>query len=330
MAEPGLSELITTTLRLRQKKIRDNVSNHNAILMKMDEQGSIVEESGGRTIIEEMSYAENGTFKRYAGGEVLNISSIPVATAAEFNWKQFAVAVVLNGLEKRQNSGPEGVIKLLGMRMDVAEATLKNNLNADMISDGTADSSKQIGGLKLLVAKAPTNTVGGIDRSTSAGAFYKNYKFDTTVDTPALGTVDASNVKAYYDYVLNNIQRDSDGPKIIFAGKTHFYSVQQACQAIQRITDPKLAKLGYRNIEFCEMPVVLGKSVTFGSETLMQDDLSWFLDTKHIKLRIHKDAYFEPLETVQSINQDAVVSLLVFMGNMTASMLKTSAVLFDT
>lgn len=331
VAEPGLSELITTTLRLRSKVLKDNISNHNALLFKMDEMGAIVEESGGRTIVEELEFQENGTFQRYSGAEILNISTNPVATAAEFEWKQFAASVVINGREKRQNSGPEGLIKLLGMRVDAAEKTLKNNLNADMFSDGTATSGKQIGGLKLLIAKTPTSgTVGGIDRSTSGGTFYRNYKFNTASDTPALGTVDASNVKAYFDTVLNNTQRNSDGPKVIISGITHFGAVQQACQAIQRITDPKMAKLGFRNIEFCELPVVLGKSINFGGETLIADDLSYFIDTEHVKLIVHKDAYFEPLSMVQSINQDAEVQIMVFMGNMTLSMAATNAVLYDS
>jgi hypothetical protein len=49
---------------------------------------------------------------------------------------------------------------------------MQNNLSADMYSDGTATSGKQIGGLQLLVADTPTTgTVGGINRApTPSGA----------------------------------------------------------------------------------------------------------------------------------------------------------------
>lgn len=328
MAEPGLTELITTTLRLRNKKLKDNVTNHNIAAVKMKEFGGLEEVPDGRTIVEEMLYAENGTFIRYYGGQALNIAVNAVATAAEFDWKQFACAVVINGREKRMNAGPEGLIKILGMRVDAAEKTLANNLNADMFSDGT--SSNQIGGLKLLIAKAPTSgTVGGIDRSGSAAAFYRNYKFDTANDWSG-GASSGANIKALFNRVLNNTQQNENGPKFIISGLTHFEYVQEACQAIQWQTDAKLAQLGFRNIEFCGLPVVLGKSINFGGQTLIADDLSYFVDPMGVKLKVHKDANMEPLPMVSSLNQDAEVQLIVWMGNMTLSIAKTSGVLFDT
>lgn len=62
MASPNLSELITTTLRHRSGELADNVSNGNALLMRLSEKGNIRPVSGGRTIVEELEYAENSTF----------------------------------------------------------------------------------------------------------------------------------------------------------------------------------------------------------------------------------------------------------------------------
>ena len=40
MASPNLSEIITTTLRNRSKTLADNVTNHNALLRRLRENGT--------------------------------------------------------------------------------------------------------------------------------------------------------------------------------------------------------------------------------------------------------------------------------------------------
>lgn len=61
MADPNLSEIVTTTLRNRSGKLADNVSKNNALLMRLRKRGKVKPVSGGRTIVQELEYAENGT-----------------------------------------------------------------------------------------------------------------------------------------------------------------------------------------------------------------------------------------------------------------------------
>ena len=93
-----MTEIVTTTLRNRTGKLEDNVTKNNALLARLRKKGKIRKVSGGRTIVQEMEYAENGTFKRYSGYEALNISPSDVFTAAEFNYAQAAVAISISGL----------------------------------------------------------------------------------------------------------------------------------------------------------------------------------------------------------------------------------------
>ena len=131
MASPNLSEIVTTTLRNRSGKLADNVTRNNALFNRLRERGKVKPFSGGRTIVQEISYAQNGTFKRYSGYEVLNISPSDVITAAEYPIRQAAVAVSISGLEMLQNSGKEAVIDLLESRIENAEQTFMNGLAAD-------------------------------------------------------------------------------------------------------------------------------------------------------------------------------------------------------
>lgn len=318
--EPGTAEIVTTTARLRQKELRDNVTNHNAALWSMDKNEGIVEESGGRTILEEMAFQENGTGMWYEGGQALSTAYNPTMTAAEFNWKQLAAGVVLTGLEKRQNSGEEGYIKLLDGRIKIAEDTLDNLLNAAIYSDGTGFGGLQLGGLKLLLSTTPsTGIVGGIDRSTSAGTFFRNYAYDA-VNTGGAAT-SVANIKTYYNTIFANTQQNNNKINLIIAGITHFLALQGAMQAIQRIIKDTsdLADVGFETLEYLGRPVVLGSSINFGGETLIPSTTSYLLNTKHLKMRVHKDCYMEPLPEVQSINQDAIIQFICFMGNATLS-----------
>lgn len=70
---PNLSEIVTTTLRNRSKKLADNITNNNAILRKLNARGNVATFSGGRTIVQELEYAENSTYTRYSGLTLLQV-----------------------------------------------------------------------------------------------------------------------------------------------------------------------------------------------------------------------------------------------------------------
>jgi hypothetical protein len=63
MASPNatFTELVSTTFRKHSKKIKDNLSNRNALLKYMMKRGNKRVEDGGLTIVEPLDYAANGT-----------------------------------------------------------------------------------------------------------------------------------------------------------------------------------------------------------------------------------------------------------------------------
>ena len=125
-ANANISDIVATTLSSRTRKIADNVTNNNALLMKMKKAGKIKTFSGGRNIIQELSFAENSNAGWYSGYDLLPVGVSDVISAAEFDIKQAAVPVIISGLEMLQNSGKERMIDLLESRMEVAEATMAN------------------------------------------------------------------------------------------------------------------------------------------------------------------------------------------------------------
>jgi hypothetical protein len=105
MASPGVSEVATMTLRNRTGALADSVTRNNALLTRLNGRGRIRKFiGGGRTILQEIAYQNNPTYKRYSGYELLNIAPAELFTSAEYPIRQAAVAVSISGLEMLQNS----------------------------------------------------------------------------------------------------------------------------------------------------------------------------------------------------------------------------------
>lgn len=308
----ALTEIVTTTLRSRTGVLADNVTKNNALLNRLKRKGKVKMVNGGRTIVQELEYAENGTYKRYSGYEVLNISPSDVFTGAEFNYAQSAVAVSISGLEMIQNSGEEAIIDLLEGRIANAEKTMANNTSLDCYADGTADGGRQIGGLQALVAATNTNTVGGINAGTYS--FWQNTAFSAVTNGGA--ATSAANILDYMNRVYVQQVRGSDSPDLIIADNNYWRFYLESLQAIQRISSDEEASAGFQSLKYMTSDVVLDGGVGGGAPA----NSMWFLNTDYIYFRPATGRFFEPLGDERfAVNQDAMVKLIGFAGNMTVS-----------
>ena len=318
MASPNASEIVATTIAHRSDRLADNVSKNTAFMHQLKERGKIKPVDGGRHIQENLSYAENKTYKRYSAYETLNIQPQDVITAADYAWKQVAVAVTISGLEEMQNSGRSAFIDLLDSRVTVAEASMMNGLSSDVYSDGTADGGKQITGLQAAVSTTPTTgKYGAIDAANYD--FWRNQYVtaDYTKDTivPAM------------DAMYAELVRNQDKPDIIPCDNKMWILYLSALQDQQRFHNSNKADAGFTNIMFMEAPIVLdgglGGSAPAG--------YMYFLNCKHIAWRPHKQRNMVPLgDDRMSVNQDATVKLIGFMGNLTTSNRSLQGVLVDS
>lgn len=310
-----LTEIVTTTLRNRTGKLADNVTKNNALLNRLKRKGKVKMVSGGRTIVQEIEYAENGTFKRYSGYEALDISPSDVMTGAEFNYAQAAVAVSISGLEMLQNSSDEAIIDLLESRIQNAERTLTNNISLDVYSTGLADGGRQIGGLQLLISTTPTTgIIGGIDCSTTQGTFWRNIAYSGLTNGGA--ATSSANIQRYMNSVYVQLVRGADRPDLIVADNNYWRMYLESLQAIQRISSDQVASAGFDSLKYMNSDVVLDGGYGGGAPT----NSMYFLNTDFIYFRPHAERNFTPLgDDRTAVNQDAMVKLIGFAGNMTIS-----------
>jgi hypothetical protein len=312
MPSPNLSEIITTTLRNRSKKLADNVTKNNALLNRLSERGNVKPVSGGRTILQELEYAENATFQWYSGYETLNINPSDVFTSAEFDWKQASVAVSASGLEVEvQNTGSEAVIDLLTSRIKNAERTMENNIAQGTYATGTGSGGKEMGGLQLLVADDPTGTVGGINATT--WTFWRNIAFSSSTDGGAAAS--AANIQNYMTQVWVQLVRNMDKPDLIVADNNYYTFYWNSLQAIQRINSVARGEAGYTEIGYMGADVVPDGGLSGDAPA----NRMYFFNTKYFQLVTHEKRQWVPLDARYSTNQDAMVQYVVWAGNLVCS-----------
>lgn len=325
MSFPNVSDIVATTIQARNRTIADNVTKNNAILSRLNQRGKIRSFSGGNVILEELSFAENPNAGFYSGYDLLPVAAADVISAAEFQIKQFAVPVVISGLEQLQNAGREQMIDLMEARINVAESTMANQLSTAIYSDGTGNGGKEVTGLDAAVAEDPTTgTYGGINRAN--WAFWRNYAFDANVDGGA--AISSTNIQTYMNSVWANLVRGSDRPDLIVMDNVMWSYYMGSLQPQQRFTDPAQANLGFPTIKFMDADVVLDGGIGGACPT----KTAFFLNTKYIYWRPHRDRNMVPLSPDRryAINQDAEVQILAWAGNLTCSGAQFQGRLFDT
>lgn len=309
MANANWTEILVTTLESRNKEFADNVTNNNVLLARLNQKGNIRNATGGNVIIEELEYAENGTFQFFTGYEVLDISPSDVFSAAEYDWKQANVNVTASGLEVEvQNAGKEKVIPLLEKRIANAKRTAANKMSESVYSDGTGSAGKELDGLQKLVADDPaTGVVGGIDRSDSTNVFWRNQTSgDATLAT-------AANVRTEMQAMWLETKRGKDTVDLIATDQTLYSLFWDSLTDIQRIASDKEATAGFESLKYVTADVV------YDGDSGIAANHMYFLNTDYIYLRPHANRNWVPMEKKMSVNQDAIVCPLTWAGNLTMS-----------
>lgn len=323
---PNLTDIVATTIQSRSGALADNTLKQNALLYRLQKKGNVKPFSGGNVILQELMFNDPSTQNAgsYSGYDVIDITPNSPITAAQYDIKQYAAAVTISGLEQLQNSGKEAIIDLLESRVMIAEKQMMNTLSAGLYSDGTGNGGKDLTGLQVAVADTPTNTYGGINRSL--WSFWKNTAFSALTDGGAAATV--GNIQSYMNRVALQLVRGKDAADLIVADNNYYRLFLESMQSIQRVQDADLAAAGFTSLKYFgagnQADVVLDGGIggAIGSNRM------YFLNTDYLFLRPHRDRNMVPIGgNRMSVNQDAVVKLIGWAGNLTCSGAQFQAVL---
>ncbi|HEY1035009.1 MAG TPA: phage major capsid protein [Pseudoxanthomonas sp.] len=319
MASPNatFTEIVTTTLREHPSEITDNVSDHNALLRRMKKRGNIKKIDGGYEIVRPLDYAENGTYQRFSGFDTLNVAASDVLSAAKFDWTQAAIHVTASGQQLRMNSGGNRIADLAKARLKNAIRTAANYQSIDLYSSGAL--TNQMGGLAHIVTNDGTGTVGGIVSGTYD--FWKNQFYEA----PSSNAVSKSNIKGYMNTLWLRCVRGTDKPDLIVSSHDFYSYYWESLQDLQRFASADKAEAGFPELKYNTADVVFDSNSNFSTTA----EKMYFLNTDYLEMVVHRDADWSQMDDKMSVNQDAVVIPLLWMGNLVCSNRSLQGVFID-
>ena len=295
----NFDEILTTTLNNYVPKLTDNIFSARPLFYALTNGQTIRRISGGAKIVVPIIYGTNSTAGSYATTDTISTTAQTGISAAEYDWKQYAVTVTINGLEEAKNNGEAQIIDLLEGKIFQAQETVIENMNTMFYADGTGNSSKDMLGLAAIVDS--TGTVGGIDQSGSGNGFW------ASSETAQGGAITTAAMATMY----NNVSVGNDQPTMIITTQDVYEDYEALLTDQIRYTDTDVADAGFQNLLFKGAPVTFDGACT--SQTM------YFLNNKYLRLVGHSDVWFKPTPFVRPTNQDAVFSQILSYGNLTCS-----------
>jgi hypothetical protein len=159
----------------------------------------------------------------------------------------------------------------------------------------------------------PTSgTVGGIDAAVYT--WWQSVRYRGVTDGGA--AVSATNIKKYINKLYFSLVRGNDKPDFGYADNNYYEFLLESLQAIQVITNPKLAEAGFENIRHLGMDIVLGG----GQGGACPANHMYLLNTDYLHYRPHTARNMVVIGGKREpVNQDGFVKILGWAGNLTSS-----------
>jgi len=301
----NFDEILSTTLRNYVPKLTDNIFSARPLFYALTNGQTIRRISGGAKIVVPVIYGTNSTAGSYSGTDTISTTAQTGISAAEYDWRQYAATVTINGMEEAKNNGEAQIIDLLEGKIFQTQETIIENMNTMFWSDGTGNSGKDMNGLNKLVGTGLT--VGGIDATDADNDWWRSTLRNGPLDAGA-GVLSQAAMASVY----NTVSVGNDQPTIIITDQDEYEAYEALLEGQIRYTDTDVADGGFQNLLF------KGAPVTFDSDSNL-DGKMFFLNTKYLQLVAHSDVWFKPTPFVRPTNQDAVFSQLLVYGELTVS-----------
>jgi hypothetical protein len=314
-------QVLSLALEDRSGDYQDLVSNNNALLAVLKRKGLWRTYSGPK--IRQTLQIAKQVAQWYSGYDQLLNPAIDLFNDAFFDPKMVVVPVILSMQEILNNEGEAQIIDVFDAYIDAAERSLSDAMDVALYSDGTANSGKQITGLKAAVPIVVNSGVyGGIDRGVAGNAIWRTTSWDANSAFPAIGTqVNATTIRPLLNAVMTKQSRGKDYADLLIMSPEHYAAYDAATIAIQRQTnETSLGKLGFSALEYIgggkRAEIVLDGGI--GSN--MDANTTLGLNTDTLRLRYHPNRNFDKLfdgDGQMPIDKDAVAQFIGWMGELT-------------
>ena len=323
-----VSDIYSTTWEYRAKKPADAVTDNIPLLYKMRQNGGIKEISGGRFISENIRIAQNQYVQLIDPDEEIAMGYNNTLADFQFTPKIIVTPVVINELEQAQNQGEAQFLDLLDERMEIADSSTYNVMEAMLQGDGTTYGGKAFSGIRtFIVDSTGTGSVGGISRVTYSAIRNASVNFASVFGS----ATNSSNIESRLRYAKNLIVRNTDKPDLALLGQTYYNAGADSFSGKQRITVNKdMYEANFDNYVIEGMTAVLANGKIFSGLSHIAVDRGYLLNTKTFNLKMYKGYNFQPLNKRTSFNQLVDASLMLGIGNLTINNPGLNAVVYDS
>lgn len=302
MPNANFDNIVATTLKkyfAPGGKAVDNIFRRTAALDWLKNKAKL-DTQGGATAVAPLMFDDNGTFQYYSGYDALTVAhGEEIITAAEYAWKQAAIFIPMSGLEEAKNRGDKAVVSLLKAKTENAERTAAEAFETAFLTlSGTESSGKAWGGLPLLVGDNTSSitTVGGIDSSTAANAFWRSPA------TAASATLTLPLLSNKY----NTVSWPGDMCDFEITTQALWEKYEGLLQPNQRFMDPKTAEAGFSNL------MHRGAKVVWSD--IMPATYWYFLNSNHVKLAVLSGNWMKFRGFIEPYDRDAKYGLITNYG----------------
>lgn len=300
----GTNVVTSLVNRYLMPTITDNVYRSNSLLFRLNAANKRMVR-GGTQFEAPLMYAEFTNGGPYSGYDPLDVAPNDTVKNAAWDWRQYYVPVTIDGLTLMKVETPEAVADVVKVLFAQAEMQMAEVLGDGVWSDGT--NPKNIDGLQWAVddGTQASATYGGISGTS-------NTWWNCQIDTATTATTMAS-----LQLVFGKCSEGGRTPTIIFSRQANYnfyWALNAGTTSLQRFPsepagqDVQLAAAGFSNLLFNGTPWLVDSHCPANSV--------YFLNEDYIYLGVHPRADFYLQDFQQPVNQDAMVSLLLWGGQL--------------
>jgi len=312
MANPNVGQTIASTWKaVIGTKPEDNIHDDYWLFNRLSKGKGFLSVNGGRTINGPIEYAVNTTVKSYSDTETLDTTRVDVFDEYSYNWKEYGGTVVMSELERAKNQGSGAKFALLPAKLDSLNASMRKALNEGLYSDGTGNSSKDIGGLEHIVATSPSSgTVGGINRATFS--FWRNQQTSGAQSSSAFDNL-RSTMRSVYNDCASGV--NTKQPEYFVTDQTVYQGYESLLTANEQVTSktPEQADAGFKN------SYLTFKGIPGGYDADCTSGVLYFLNTSNLKLAYQKGYWMKGFPSVDPANQTVEVFKVMTIANLVSN-----------
>ena len=271
----------------------DNYFPEASQLKRMESGKAFKPFTGGRSLIDQIEYAANGTVESISPSQVLNTEANDVFDEWEANWKQYAGTFPMTSFEDAVNRGDSAKFNLEKGKLKNLRKSMRDRINSDIF--GATSNVTDLSGLQSLV---PDNPATGTVQAINAGT----YTFWRSKQTSGAKSVSAhDNLRAAMRTIRTSCSKGQgvSAPTYYVTGSGTANALEGLLIANERVVDKKdsSANAGFQ-----------GDVYYFGTAHVYwdgdcADSRMYALNPEHLKMAYQSGYWFKGYPPVNPANQ---------------------------